>query len=158
MTIIKTGIFLSTINRTCFGSGKRAGTRRYSNLFEIVVQKHAVRAHANRVLKTRMSLKTQGHAPNAGLMQGGRDPGRTAGFPPPAGLKKKMYESSGAALNTLLEIGTIERPVLHTFRDMRGVDLLDAGQIGDRARHFQDAVVRARRECETLDRRHEQPS
>src|SRR5438552_2841177 len=42
----------------------------------------------------------------------------------------------------------IERAVLHRFRDMAGADAFACLEIGDGARHLEDAIVRTRRELE----------
>jgi hypothetical protein len=53
--IIKTGIILSTINRTCFATGKRAAEVRNSELFAIVRQN---RTNRNRAKHVQISSKS----------------------------------------------------------------------------------------------------
>src|SRR6185436_14350335 len=52
-------------------------------------------------------------------------------------------ESAALAYHVSPEIPPIQRAVLHRFRDMPRLDALAPREVGDRARHLEDAVVRA---------------
>ena len=43
------------------------------------------------------------------------------------------------------EVRPVQRAIVHSLRDMAAVDAILPGQIGDRTRDFQDAIVSTRR-------------
>ena len=55
-----------------------------------------------------------------------------------------------------VRLRTIEPSIADGFGQMRGIDTLCARQIGDAARHAQDALVYARRESQAVDRAFQQ--
>jgi hypothetical protein len=50
-----------------------------------------------------------------------------------------------APLLTAAKVRAVQRSIMDRFRNMAAVDRLRAGKVGDRPRHFQDAVIAARR-------------
>ena len=57
----------------------------------------------------------------------------------------------GLFLELSRPVVAIQTPILHGFGDVLGADVRRAAKVGDRARGFQDAIVRARREAHAAD-------
>lgn len=65
------------------------------------------------------------------------------------------HAATSRVLHSSVPIIPVDAPMLNRFRDMVGAHAFRAVQIGDGARHFQDAVVRARRKAHAPHRHFE---
>ena len=56
------------------------------------------------------------------------------------------------------KVRPVERAILNRLRDMTRLDAFACGEVGDRSRNLQDAVVRSRGKAQSIDGVREQSS